>query len=80
MIRAELAVAAITLVPSFAQFANPQRRSFAILAMQPASTAQSTATLRLPTPSLLITATAAPNGKLRCALRSTRRWKGNGLL
>ena len=78
MIRAELAVAAIALVPSFAQFANPQRRSFAIPAMQPASIAQSTATLRLPTPSL--TTTAAPNGKLRCALRSTRRWKGNGRL
>jgi hypothetical protein len=48
--------------------------------MKPASIAPSTATLRLPTPSLLMTTTPALNGKLRCALRSTRRWKGNGLL
>src|SRR4029077_1265371 len=48
--------------------------------MRSASIAPSTATLRLPTPSLLMTTTPVLNGKLRCALRSTRRWKGNGLL
>jgi hypothetical protein len=64
------------MVPVWAS-ASPQRRRFAILTMQPASIAQSTATLRLATPSLLMTTTPAPNGS--CVECGEARGNGSGM-
>jgi len=64
------------LCPSFAQSANPQRKNLLVPRTQGASIAKSTATLRLPTPSVLTTTTPAP--KWETALRAAKHMAMEG--